>query len=595
MKVTYIRTVGTFPQTPVAVVGLTATVISSAEIDLTWTGIAGAQNYTVRVFGNPVSTQPTTGVNFTMLAPATQYSFTVAAINALGEGPQSAPVVATTQPAAVVPGPITGLTATAVSTTEIDLTWVAATNASSYNVVRGGVSVGNPTGPSFNDTGLAQGTTYNYTVTGLNNAGVGPGQNAAATTPSAETGGLRANYGMYPSFYYSGGLSTTHFTNSDHGVINASASVPQIAGFHGQSLWRSIDAGVAGAAGPAYNWTVLDEYVNACAAAGKQAWFCLAEAFISSGSTVANGGKVVPDWISAQMGGVQFSTINYKQPDQAGGVATKRYSATLIGYWIKFLTAFVARYDNNPNVEGFTIWEETAYNVDTTGTSVTTATPGADFSGSQQIPQMLRVIAAVRDTNQINAQNLNFCIGANYLFQGQYDTQANWDSVFKALEAAQGGFQGPDTWLQSWTCPCTPLTAVNYPQQNANAATNLPHSGNTGYYRSLPADNYYRGWFGGTDYRGKVICFPRCEVTDLGGYITQSLSPVPTPGNLYTTRMTYDRPQYFSFDVITVESGYTGNGTGAFPGAGPAQQWSTGGLPFIKTLTVPTTSTVNPY
>jgi hypothetical protein len=81
----------------------------------------------------------------------------------------------------------------------------------------------------------------------------------------------------------------------------------------------------------------------------------------------------------------------------------------------------------------------------------------------------------------------------------------------------------------------------------------------------------------------------------LGGYITKGLSPVPTPGELYTTRMLYDQAQYFSFDVITVYSGYTGNGTGAFPGAGPAQQWSTGGLPFIKTLTVPTTNNVSPY
>jgi hypothetical protein len=427
---------------------------------------------------------------------------------------------------------------------------------------------------------------FDQFVTGVRSGGV---QCIPVTTT------LRTNYGLYPSFYYSGGLSTTHYTNSDHGVITASASVPQITGFHGQSLWRAIDSGAAGASLPNYNWTVLDSYVSACAAAGKQAWFCLGEAFISSGSTVAGGSKVVPDWISSKMGGVQFSTINYKQPDQAGGVATKRYSATLIGYWINFIRDVVARYDGNPNVEGITIWEETAYNVDTTGTSVTTATPGADFAGSQQIPQLLRVINAIRDPAQINAQRLNVLIGANYLFQGTFDTQANWDSVFQAMHNAKSGYQGPDTWLKAWTCPNLPLTNTNYPQQNSNAPTNTPHSGNTGYYRALPADEYCRGWHGGTDWRGKVICFPRCEVTDLGGYITKSLSPVPTPGDLYATRMAYDSPQYFSFDVITKESGYTGDGTGAFPGAGVNQQWSTGGLPWIKTLTVPTTNNVSPY
>ena len=99
MKVSFIRPLGTVPQTPAAVQGVVATVISSTEIDLTWTAIAGAQNYTVRIFGNPVVTLPVTNAQFTQLAPQTQYSFTVAAINTFGEGQQSTPVLATTQAA----------------------------------------------------------------------------------------------------------------------------------------------------------------------------------------------------------------------------------------------------------------------------------------------------------------------------------------------------------------------------------------------------------------------------------------------------------------------------------------------------------------
>jgi len=105
MKVSFIRTLGTFPQTPAPVTGVVATVISSSEIDLTWTPIAGAQNYTVRMFGNPVVTLPGTAANFTGLAPATTYNFTVAAINTFGEGPPSPVTAATTLQTNVFPPP----------------------------------------------------------------------------------------------------------------------------------------------------------------------------------------------------------------------------------------------------------------------------------------------------------------------------------------------------------------------------------------------------------------------------------------------------------------------------------------------------------
>lgn len=103
MKVSFVRPLGTIPQTPAPVAGVVATVVSSTEIDLSWIAVSGAQNYTVRIFGNPVLTLPVTSANFTGLTPSTTYNFTVAAINSFGEGLPSQIAVATTQPA-----PVTG-------------------------------------------------------------------------------------------------------------------------------------------------------------------------------------------------------------------------------------------------------------------------------------------------------------------------------------------------------------------------------------------------------------------------------------------------------------------------------------------------------
>lgn len=85
------------------------------------------------------------------------------------------------------------LSATAVSQTEIDLTWVAVSAdpaATGYTLERespigGGFTtiVANSNITSYKDTTLSPNTTYNYRVSAINSAGAGPAsQSAAATT-----------------------------------------------------------------------------------------------------------------------------------------------------------------------------------------------------------------------------------------------------------------------------------------------------------------------------------------------------------------------------------------------------------------------------
>ena len=86
----------------------------------------------------------------------------------------------------------TGLTATAVSTNQIALSWNASTGATSYNAKRATNSggpytiVANPSTTNYTDTGLASSTTYYYVVSALNGGGESTNSTeASATTLSA--------------------------------------------------------------------------------------------------------------------------------------------------------------------------------------------------------------------------------------------------------------------------------------------------------------------------------------------------------------------------------------------------------------------------
>ena len=86
------------------------------------------------------------------------------------------------------PAAPTGLTATAVSQTQINLSWTAVPGATSYTILRsttsGGpyTSVGTSTTTSFSNTGLTCNTTYYYVVTASNGCNSGNSAQASATT-----------------------------------------------------------------------------------------------------------------------------------------------------------------------------------------------------------------------------------------------------------------------------------------------------------------------------------------------------------------------------------------------------------------------------
>src|SRR5439155_8382938 len=136
-----------------------------------------------------------TNFRFGGLANGTTYTFTVAALNAAGTGPESAPSPPVTPIPAPPPGPPTGVNANA-GDHSASLTWTAPTSdggspITNYRVtpyVNGVAQTPVATGStqtSFTVTGLTNGTTYTFTVAAANTSGYGAESQASnAVTPA---------------------------------------------------------------------------------------------------------------------------------------------------------------------------------------------------------------------------------------------------------------------------------------------------------------------------------------------------------------------------------------------------------------------------
>ena len=101
---------------------------------------------------------------------------------------------ATNTPSPTVP---TNLTATAISSSQINLSWTASTDVNyspwqiSYNVFRNGAQVGaaRPGTVTYQDTRLTAGTTYIYAVSAFDPAGNNSNQSASVSATTQGAGG----------------------------------------------------------------------------------------------------------------------------------------------------------------------------------------------------------------------------------------------------------------------------------------------------------------------------------------------------------------------------------------------------------------------
>jgi hypothetical protein len=195
---------------PSAPTNLTGTAANSGEVALSWgasTDNIGVTNYDIYRGGTLVGTVPggsqqgsSLTYQDTTVAPSTTYAYTVKARDAANNTSAASNTATVTTPAAsTVPNAPSNLTATATSSTSVNLTWTASTssNVTGYNIYRGprgGTLAKLPTSSGtspFVDTTASAGTAYDYAVTAVATGGAESARSntATVTTPGGGGGG----------------------------------------------------------------------------------------------------------------------------------------------------------------------------------------------------------------------------------------------------------------------------------------------------------------------------------------------------------------------------------------------------------------------
>jgi hypothetical protein len=248
------------PQPPT---GLTATAASGAAINLAWTASpTGGVTYTVfrsttAGFAASAATQiatGVTGVTYTSagLTASTTYYYLVQANNAGGASASSNQASATTQ-ATPAPQPPTALTATAASSTGINVSWTASTTSGvTYTLFRSttsGFAAGAAnqiatglTAVTYADSGLAPSTTYYYLARANNGGGASVSSNQATATTQAGGGGpvVLSRTGWVATASATGGADTPSKALDAQGGTRWSTGTAQVNG-----QWFTIDMGAA--------------------------------------------------------------------------------------------------------------------------------------------------------------------------------------------------------------------------------------------------------------------------------------------------------------------------------------------------------------
>ena len=122
----------------------------------------------------------------------------------------------TTADTAVPPQP-TNLTATAISTSQINLSWSASTHnvgVTGYRVYRNGTQIATTPEISYSNTGVSDGTTYTYAVAAYDAAGNVSAQSisVSATTQSSSSGGgsTGSNSSLWSLGYYASWMASQY-------------------------------------------------------------------------------------------------------------------------------------------------------------------------------------------------------------------------------------------------------------------------------------------------------------------------------------------------------------------------------------------------
>ncbi|KKT40126.1 MAG: Exoglucanase A [Candidatus Giovannonibacteria bacterium GW2011_GWA2_44_13b] len=226
---------------------VTATLVSgtSQSVSFSTSGLPAGATATF----SPTSCSPACSSTFTIstlsTTPAGNYTITVTG-TATGGLIKTTPFTLTVIGVdTIAPSIPTGLIATAVSSSQINLSWTASTDnvgVAGYKVFRGGVQIAIViTGTSYQNTGLTASTIYSYTVSAYDAAGNNSAQSSSvsATTQSA----ISAKFVIGDRVQVSSGPLNVRATPSISGTILG----VQATGAFGTVIGGSVSA-------DGYNW-----------------------------------------------------------------------------------------------------------------------------------------------------------------------------------------------------------------------------------------------------------------------------------------------------------------------------------------------------
>ena len=263
-------------QAPSVPTGLTASATSVSQINLSWTAstdntaVTGYKIY--RCTGSSctpttlVSSPSATTYSNTGLLASTAYTYAVSAVDAAAnESAKSITASATTlSPDTQAPSVPSGLSAMAVSSSQINLSWTASVDnneVTGYKVYRcQGASctpttlVSSPSGVTYSDTGLLASTAYTYAVSAVDAAA---NESAKSSSASATTQAEALVSGAWPVAYYN--LNETSGTSAADSSGNANTAT-----LNGGAAW------VAGKVGTgAVSLDGTNDYIDAPHSAGN--------------------------------------------------------------------------------------------------------------------------------------------------------------------------------------------------------------------------------------------------------------------------------------------------------------------------------------
>lgn len=291
-------TTGTAPTAPA---GVMASVNSTTQISLSWTAVSGASSYNVYGLAAGTPTPPanrlnisaitTTAYSHAGLTASTAYNYIVTAVNATGESVNSSVVTATTSAVVAPPAAPTSVTATTMSSSQINLAWAIVSTATGYNVYRSttspvAITAGNKITATpvatltYNDTtGLAASTAYYYKITAVN-----PTEGAASAEATATTSAPAAVAPAAPTGATATAISATQ--------INLTwASVPTATGYN---VYRSTAASVTITAGNKITATPVATltYNNSTGLTASTPYFYKVTAVNSAGESASGSNEV---------------------------------------------------------------------------------------------------------------------------------------------------------------------------------------------------------------------------------------------------------------------------------------------------------------